>query len=166
MKRYLYLLALTCIYLSGCDKETPLSNKVKIEWEYPYYVSKESFDEMDVDKVELFSDNMFLINSVDQLDENPVLVYFSPDVQDQIKSCDFEQYSLIMCSSFFLNEISKFDHTLYKTDSDYVYYQTISTNVQIEEPINSFVFLAVAFCVKKIKGDSKFRYSANVVSLQ
>ena len=156
----------------GCNDEEKEQEfkRINIEKYYPYIYEKYSVDSIDSSTVELLKVQICLINSIAQLNENPLFIY-SPDVlKEELSKCDFDKHSLIITPpSITLNEVTDLKCNFYYNNYSGAYRcsQTLfvkSTGSSVEEDIEYIYLVINAFAVRKIPDESELTFIQGVVS--
>lgn len=139
---------------------------VNIEKNYPYLNEKHSTSNISPYIQDLFKQKSFLINSLTQLNDNPLFNYCPEVLKEELIKCDFDQFSLIISASSTLNEVVELEGTLLfnNYNLDYEYNQTFYSKPLIE-PIENIYFILNAFSIKKIPDNSSISFSKSMLIL-
>lgn len=152
-------------FFIGCDNNEIEQDyqAINIEKNYPYLYERHLVKDVDAKTFELFNQKIFLINSIAQLDENPLLNRCADIHKEEFSKCNFDKYTLIMASSSTLNEVIGMDCRLrYNTIfSCFEYDQTLYSKPLVE-PIENILFILNVILVKKIPGNSTVSFTKNI----
>ena len=159
---YLFIVLFIFIGCNDEEKEQELK-EVSIKKHYPYVCEKHSVDSIDSSVVELFKTQICLINSITQLNENPLFIY-SPDIlKEELSKCDFDKYTLIITPpSFTLNEVTDIKCNFYYNNHSGIYecYRTVFLkSAESSMDIEYIYFVINAFAVGKIPDESKLTFT-------
>jgi len=160
MKKW-YLFAVLVIFIGCNDEENEQEfREISIEKSYPYIYEKHSMNDVEANVFELFNQKIFLINSITELNKNPLFIYSPNILKEELSKCDFDKYSLVITSSSAIHEIVYLKYNFYYNNfySEYEYNQTYYSK-SLEEPIENIYLLINAFSVRKIPTDSKLVFT-------
>lgn len=155
--KYLLLLLLLIFAITGCDDENESDFKeVRIEKYFPYYYERESIDNTDNIKTELFHHKILLINSLNQLNDNPLFEYCSESFKENLVGCDFDRYTLILTTTITFDPVFELEcgFRYYKSLSEYECNKILYIKNTPTFPPENIYFVANAFLVKKIPDNS------------
>lgn len=161
-----YYLFIFIIFFMGCKEEQKEQEYqvINIEKSYPYSTENHSTTNIAPHILDLFKQKVYLINSLTQLNNNPLFNYCPETLKEELIKCDFNQYSLIIASSSTLNEVVDLKGTMLfnNYNLDYEYNQAFYSKPLVE-PISNIYFVLNAFSVKKIPDTSKISFSKSML---
>lgn len=155
--KHRYLLLMFIFAITGCNDENESDfQEIQIEKYFPYYYETESINNTDNKKTELFHHKILLINSLNQLNENPLFDYCSESFKENLVGCDFDRYALILTTTITFNPVFELecDFRYYKSLSEYECNKILYIKNTSTFPPENIYFVANAFLVKKIPDNS------------
>ena len=164
---FIFLLGLFVISACNNDDDNQDNGLVDIEEVSPFYMETIKLQGVDKDLLELFNYKVVAINSIEELENYPLLNYLPEEVIEKFLLFDFEKYTLMLTSSFSINKVNDIEYTLIKKEVgilDYTYFQTLycDTTPKIVENIH---LVGVSFSTAKLPAESKFTFiSGSLIS--
>lgn len=160
MKHCFFLIFI--ILFSACEKndEKQKYSVINIKENYPYVYEKHIIGDIPPTISELFSPTIYLINSIEALQENPLFNYCPNVLKEQLVNCNFEYNTLILTSCANLQEVTKLEYQLYFDNyfSEYEYIQTFYSN-SLEEEVECVYLIITSFTIQKIPEDTEVSFS-------
>lgn len=155
-----YLLLVFIFLITACsddENKTQEFREIKIEKYYSYFYGVQALDEVDDDVLESFYNNVFPINSLTELNTNPLYSQCPDAIKEELNKTNFEKYTVIMIGTFSVYKVKEVKYRFgYSTEnSEYRAYLTYYYEGEEDSSKNIYLNLS-AFLVKKITDNSRF----------
>lgn len=162
-----YLLLVFIFLITACSDDDKVQElrEIKIEKYYSYFYGVQALDEVDDDVLESFDNNVSPINSVSELNANPLYNQCPDDIKEELNKTDFEKYTIVMIGSFSVYKVTEVKYRFgYSTEnSEYRAYLTYYYEGEEDSSKNIYLNLS-AFLVKKITDNSRFSLVQSISS--
>lgn len=168
MKMKSWYLFIVVFLLLACNDNDEEKEYTVINIEKSYHYEYESHLTENVDSVyfEQFKQKIYLINSSTQFKKNPLYNYCSDALKENLIKSDFDNYTLILASSSFIQEVTDIKYSLRYNNynSEYEYFQT-NYSKPLVEPVEYLYFVLNTFYVKKLPDDVKIIFIRSQISI-
>lgn len=164
MKKLILFLFITVI--TGCNdnEKEPEYYDIKIEEHYSFFHETKVSDELDEDTLNLFNNKVYSINSIEELNKNPLFQYCSAELKDSLRECNFEKYTLCITGSYTQYEFIDLKSISFGYNnffSEYVYNQILLCKAPIGALDNTYLIIDI-FSTKKIPNTATFSFGKMV----